>query len=185
MEDIARMYTPEAFTSLVHNWILFQKNKKQRDELVTLLESPVVRNVPAEAEIPSSRDSLSDDNSRIIQTRILQAINDIQKDFQLGDVHFSVCSPYEMGYALSQLKLLLRERLHIFYDDRLTKVYIFPTGENDMGRAGLSVFEYSDEVQKALDSETGDLAYWVYNRSTILINPVHSKHPIIRNLKLR
>lgn len=185
LEDICRIYTPEAFTSLVHSWVLFQKNKKQRDELVQLLESPEVKGVTPEASIPSLRDPLSQDDSKIIQTRVIQAINDIQKDFQLGEVHFSIAAPYEMGYALSLLKLTFKEKIHIFYDERLTKVYIFPTGDSDMSRAGLSVFEYSDEIQKSIDPETGDLAYWVYSRSKIAINPIHQKHPIIRNLELK
>lgn len=184
VEDIARMYTPEAFTSTVHGWVLFHKNKRQRAELIKLLRTPDIANVPADASIPSLRDPLSDDNSKIIQTRVLQVINDLKKDFQLGDTHFSVVAPYEMGYALTQLSLALGHKLHILYDDEVTKMYIFPTGEGDLSRAGIGLFEYADEVQKAVDPETGDLAYWIYNRSMLAINPVHKKNPIVRNLEL-
>lgn len=185
VDDIRRMYSDEAFQKSIQNWILFNKNNIQRSVLIKLLKSAEVDSIPADANIPNLKQPLVEDDSKIIQTRILQVINDLTKDFQLSSKeHFSVVAPYELGYALTQLQLTLRERLHILYDDDISKVYVFPTGSNRLDRAGLAIFEYADEIQKAINPQTGDYNYWVYCRSNIIANPVHKKHPIIRNISI-
>lgn len=184
LDKICRTYTPEGFTHVVHNWVLFQKNKQQRNELVQLLKSPEINGVPADGNIPNLKDPLSEDNSKLIQTRILAVMNDIKKDFQLGNAHFSVVAPYELGFAMTQLQITLKDKIHVMFDDTVDKVYVFPTGERDLSRAGFAIFEYADEHQKAIDPETGESVFWVYNRSQIAVNPLHQEHPIIRNLTI-
>jgi hypothetical protein len=181
VEDLIRMYTPEAFNSTLHGWILFQKNSQQRDELVKVLQSPEVSGVPASATIPAIVNTTQEDVYEFIQDQVMRVIAEIEKDYQLGSVHFSVVGPYSIAYPMMRLKSHMN-RIHYMCDDRLDRIYIFPTGDAAMSRAGLSIFEYADEVQKAIDSETGDLSYWVYNRSIIIVNPCHKRKPIIRNI---
>lgn len=183
VEDIIRMYTPEAFSSTLHGWILFQKNFQQRDELVKVLQSAEVSGIPASATIPAVVNTTQEDVYEYIQDQVMRVIAEISKDYQLGNVHFSVVGPYSIAYPMMRLQSHMG-RIHYMCDDRLDHIYIFPTGDAAMSRAGLSIFEYADEVQKAVDSETGDLSYWVYNRSIIIVNPCHKRKPIIRNIKV-
>lgn len=183
VEDLVRMYTPEAFSATLHGWVLFQKNSQQRDELVKVLQSPEVSGVPENATIPNVVNTTQEDVYEFIQDQVMRVIAEIEKDYQLGNVHFSVVGPYDIAYPMMRLKAQMG-RLHYMCDDRLDRIYVFPTGDAAMSRAGLSIFEYADEVQKAIDSETGDLSYWVYNRSIIIVNPCHKHKPIIRNIKV-
>ena len=183
VEDLVRMYTPEAFSATLHGWVLFQKNSQQRDELVKVLQSPEVSGVPTNATIPNVVNTTQEDVYEFIQDQVMRVIAEIEKDYQLGNVHFSVVGPYDIAYPMMRLKAQMG-RLHYMCDDRLDRIYVFPTGDAAMSRAGLSIFEYADEVQKAIDSETGDLSYWVYNRSIIIVNPCHKLKPIIRNIKV-
>ena len=182
-EDLMRMYTPEAFTSTLHNWILFQKNTQQRDELVKVLQSPLVSGVSENATIPNVVNTTQEDVYEFIQDQVMRVIAQIEKDYQLGNVHFSVVGPYDIAYPMMRLKSQMGN-IHFMCDDRLERIYVFPTGDSAMSRAGLSIFEYADEVQKAVDPETGDLSYWAYNRSVIVVNPCHIRKPIIRNIKV-
>ena len=182
-EDLARMYTPEAFSSTLHNWVLFQKNIQQRDELVRVLQSPEVSGIAPNAVIPNVVNTTQEDVYEFIQDQVLRVVSQIKKDYQLGDVHFSVVGPYDIAYPMMRLESMFK-KLHVMCDDRLDRIYVFPTGDNAMSRAGLAIFEYADEVQKAVDPDTGDLSYWVYNRSTIQINPCHKKLTLIRNIQV-
>lgn len=185
VEDIMRMYKPESFMHTLHNWILFQKNSKQRDELVKVLQSAEVDGIAPDSEVNGLINPTVEDNYEIAIQKIMETMARIQKDHQLGDVPFSVCGPYELLYPVYRANSWMRQdRINFFGDDRLTKIYVFPTGDNHASRAGLCLFEYADEVQKSLDSETGDLSYWVYSRSTIVVNPIHSKTPLIRNITI-
>lgn len=82
------------------------------------------------------------------------------------------------------MKSVLGIKIHAMFDDRLERVYVFPTGDNGLGRAGIALSEYSDEFQKTNDPDSGDLVYWIYNRYQIALNPVHKYTPIVRNIKL-
>lgn len=182
VEDIMKMYTPEGFKTLIRNWFMFHKNAQQRADLISILKSPEVDGVPPEATVPNMKNVLTDDNSKIIQTRILQAISDLQKDFQLQNVAFSIVAPYEFAFAILSLQNQFRGMINVMYDDSIEKLYIFPTGDNNLSRAGLAIFEFADNIQRSYDSETGEEVYFGFNRSKVVLNPIHQLHPIVRNI---
>lgn len=179
VQDLVRMYTPESLDAIVQSWIMFHKNKQQRDELVEILQSPEV-SLPAEHQVTLGNE---EDIFEILQDRIYQVIAKIKTDYQLGDTHFSVVGPNGVLYAASRMQYY-NDKIHVMTDDRLKKVYVFPTGDGAMTRAGIGLFEYADEYQRTHDSTTGDLCYWIYNRSNIVVNPCHKENPIIRNIDL-
>lgn len=182
VEDLIRMYTPEAYVPMVASWMLYHKNIQQRDELVKVLQSPEVDGLPADSHIPEVANATQEDVYEFIQDKILQSMEAIKKDYQLGDVHFSVVGPYAVAYPVT--RLAQTHKVHFMTDDRLKKIYVFPTGSSMMDRAGLGLFEYADETQKAVDPDSGDLSYWFYNRSTIVVNPCHKRLPLIRNITM-
>lgn len=180
LQDLVRMYTPESLDAIVQGWISFHKNKQQRDEFVELLQTPEVSGIPAEHSIALANE---EDFFEILQDKIYQVIARIKTEYQLGETHFSVVGPYSIMYAATRMQYF-NDKIHVMCDDRLKKVYVFPTGDSAMTRAGVGLFEYADEYQRSNDSTTGDLCYWIYNRSNIVVNPCHKETPIIRNIDL-
>lgn len=180
VQDLMRMYSPESLDSTVKGWIMFHKNTQQRNQLIELLQSPEISGIPAESQVVETP---NEDFFEIVQYHIYSAIAKIKTDYQLGDTHFSVVGPNKITYSVTRMQYY-SDKIHFMADDRLNKIYVFPTGDSAMTRAGIGLFEYADEYQRSTDPETGDLCYWIYNRSSIVVNPCHSIKPLVRNIDI-
>lgn len=183
VEDLMRMYRPESYNAIIQQWITFHKNTQQRDNLVRVLQSNEVSGNQADFDVQGIQDQ-NEDVFEILQDRISRCMTQIKKDYQLSDVQFSVVGPYSITYSIKRLENWFKVKINAMYDDRLDRVYVFPSGNSSADRAGLTLFEYADEYQKSNDFDTGDTVYWIYNRSSIVVNPCHAKTPIIRSIQL-
>lgn len=182
-DNLRMTYTPEAFTKLVTNWVLFYKHNRQRKQLIDLLKSDAIASMPAFATAPVL-ENMTKDKIEELRTQIMHCIVDLAKDFQLGDMDYSIVAPYHAAWAILDLQSRIPGKIHAMYDDTITDIYVFPTGTVNMSRAGFALFEYADTIQRAVDSASGEESYFIYNRSAVILNPIHQKHPIVRTIKI-
>lgn len=182
-DNLRRTYTPEAFASLVQNWVLFHKHARQRRQLINLLKSDAIASMPAFATAPTLED-MTKDKIEELRTQIMHCIVDLAKDFQLDEMDFSIVAPYSAAWAILDLQSRIPSKIHAMYDDTITDIYVFPTGTANMSRAGFALFEYADSIQKGTDSVSGEEIFFVYNRSAVVLNPIHARHPIVRTIKI-
>lgn len=182
VENLTHMYTPQSVVDTLQRWIAFFKNAQQREDIIGVLNSPEVQ-----ANAPQQTIDLTtniEDKFELVQDAVVREIVAIKKDYQMGSNHFSVVAPYAAAYAIEGITRKTNFKVHTMFDDRLDKIYVFPTGDETASRAGLTLFEYADEWQRAIDSETGELVYWIYNRSSVVLNPCHKETPIVRSIQL-
>lgn len=182
-EDIRRMYTPEGFKSIVRGWMLFHKHSRQRTQLEELLMSSAVDNLPFLASGASLVD-ITDDAVESIKAKILYCITALLKNHQLGTMDFSVVGPFEASWPVLEVQTKVPGMLHFMGSDKLKHIYVFPTGTEDMSRAGVGLFEYADVCQRTTDSTTGEELYLFYNRSNVVLNPIHTKEPMVAKISL-
>lgn len=182
-DDLRKMYTNDAFVKLIQSWILMRKHKRQRDQLIELLQGPEVQAIPFSSVGPSVQ-NITEDKLEQIKSNIISAIHSLNKRFQLDKIDFSVVGPYEISYAVLEIQNIIKDRLHFMGDDRLDSIYVFPTGTTGMSRAGFAIFDYADTIQKTYDSNSGEEVFFVYNRSKVALNPINIKEPIIEKISL-
>ena len=182
-DELRRTYTPEAFTHLVQNWVSWYRNSKHRKQLSELLKSPAIAGLPYNAAGPGLID-ITDDKVEAVKNQIIHCITSLSKRFQLGDMHFSVVGPYEAAWSVLEVQNKVPGKLHFMGDDTLDDLYIFPTGTHNMSRAGFVLFDYADAIQRTHDSSSGEEVYFIYNRSRVVLNPIHRLSPIVEKVKL-
>lgn len=182
VDDIRRNYTPEAFKELIQGWALFLRHKRQRKQLVEILTSPVVANLPA-ISTTSNYETLTEDKLESIRSQVVEAIQDLMKRFQLSEMDFSVIGPYKVAFAILEIQSRVPGKIHFLGEDEIDDIYVFPTGTVNASRSGLALFEYADSFQRAYD-DSGNEVWFYHNRSRIALNPIHEREPIINRIEL-
>lgn len=182
-EDLKHMYTTEALVNMVQTWALRIKHNKQRKQLLDLINSPPIQNLPVTVNGPSVV-NMNEDKIELLKTQIIQCIHILMKRFQFSDIEFSVIGPFESAFAVLELQTKMPGKIHFMGDDSLDHVYVFPTGTTGMSRAAFTVFDYADTFRRTVDSESGQEVWFFLNRSKVALNPIHDKLPIIEKISL-
>lgn len=186
MENLRHTYQPENVLKIIQGWVKNHKYENQAEQLMQILESPEFRNLDSFGNPITINPQMTDDVVEIVKARITAVVTAITRDWKIGEMDFSVVGPYEVAWAVLDLQTKVPGKIHFMGDDKATSIYVFPTGTDNTSRAGFCYFEYSDEVMRTLDPDSGDEVYFLFNRAKMVVNPIHTpQKPLIRRIGLQ